>query len=580
MDRAAPSVEHMTAISPAAAATSPATAATSRAARTGSGFARYRQAITVPGALQFAIPGVIGRFPMAMLSLSQVLLVVAVTGQYGLAGAVSATGSAVAAVTGPRVASLADRRGQARVLRPLVLLFAAATAALAVCAVSRAPTWTLFVAGGLSRGTMPALGSMVRRRWSSLLSDPGLVDAAFSLEGIADELIFIAGPVLVVALVTRFPPVTGLLVTGALSVAGVAGLARHRRSEPPAVPAARGGAGALRSRGLRVLIGMHVCLGAMFVAVDLATIAFASEHGAEPMAGPVLGLYGLGSAAAGVWYGTRRWRAPHSSRLLPALAATVLGVAPLGFMPGIWWLAPAMLVAGLGIAATLASSYRVAEQVVPAARRTEGMSWLTTAASAGTALGAPVAGHLIDSHGALAGYLFGFAVGLVGVALTAAGKRALAGGRGSAEEEPERAPEHGPAPQRVLEGGQEHGLERRPEDGPERGQERGPERGGYGAAAAVPGSARPHCAAGLALPESAGAEHRRGRAGRDRRGTRRPVLVPGAGLPAAGRRFRRLGAGARAAGERPRNPARAAAQRPAAGRVSAPAPGPARAGCR
>ena len=38
-----------------------------------------------------------------------------------------------------------------------------------------------------------------------------------------------------------------------------------------------------------------------------------------------LGLYGLGSAAAGVWYGTRRWRAPHASRLIAALAATVLG---------------------------------------------------------------------------------------------------------------------------------------------------------------------------------------------------------------------------------------------------------------
>jgi hypothetical protein len=467
------------------------------------------------------------------------------------------------------------------VLRPLVLLFAAATAALAVCAVSRAPAWTLFVAGGLSRGTMPALGSMVRRRWSSLLNDPGLVDAAFSLEGIADELIFIAGPVLVVALVTRFPPVTGLLVTAALSVAGVAGLARHRRSEPPAVPAARGGAGALRSGGLRVLIGMHVCLGAMFVAVDLATIAFASEHGAEPMAGPVLGLYGLGSAAAGVWYGTRRWRAPHSSRLLPALAATVLGVAPLGFMPGIWWLAPAMLVAGLGIAATLASSYRVAEQVVPATRRTEGMSWLTTGASAGTALGAPVAGHLIDSHGAAAGYLFGFAVGLVGVALTAAGKRALAGGRGSAadgpgspaEDGPEFVPQDGPG----FVPGDGPGFV--PQDGPVRAPEAGPVCGGCGAAAAAPGSASQRCAAGLALPESAGAEHRRGRAGRDRRGTGGGVLVPGAGLSAAGRRVRRLGAGARAAGERPRNPARAAAQRPAAGRVSAPASGPARARC-
>jgi len=40
-------------------------------------------------------------------------------------------------------------------------------------------------------------------------------------------------------------------------------------------------------------------------------------------AGPLLGLYGLGSAIAGVWYGTRRWRASHASRLTAALTVTV-----------------------------------------------------------------------------------------------------------------------------------------------------------------------------------------------------------------------------------------------------------------
>jgi predicted MFS family arabinose efflux permease len=266
---------------------------------------------------------------------------------------------------------------------------------------------------------MPALGSMVRSRWSQLLRDPALLDAAYSLEGIADELIYITGPVLVVALVTGLHPVSGVVATALLSVAGVAGLTRRRHTEPP--PAARAPharSSALRCRGLRVLIGMHTCLGAMFVAVDLATIAFATEHGARPLAGLVLGSYGLGSAIAGVWYGTRAWRAPHSTRLVVALAVTVLGVAPLAFMPGIWWMAVAILIAGLGISATLVSSYRIAEMVVPAGQRTEGMSWLTTAAATGTAFGAPVAGHLIDAHGAIAGYLFAFAAGLAALAIT------------------------------------------------------------------------------------------------------------------------------------------------------------------
>src|SRR6266704_4431490 len=166
--------------------------------------------------------------PMAMLSLALVMLVTAVTGSYAIAGAVSATGAVLYAAVTPRAARLADRYGQARVLRPQVIVFAGATAALAACAASRAPVWALFVTGGFSRATMPSLGPMVRSRWSRLLGGSALLDAAFSLEGIADELIFITGPVLVVALAVGVTPVAGVLGTAALSVAGVAGVAGQR----------------------------------------------------------------------------------------------------------------------------------------------------------------------------------------------------------------------------------------------------------------------------------------------------------------------------------------------------------------
>jgi len=379
-----------------------------------------------PGALGFAIPGVIGRMPMAMLSLALVILLTAVTGSYGIAGAVSAVAALTYAAVTPFAARLADRYGQAWVLRPQAIIFASATAALAVCAMVRAPIWALAVTGALSRATMPSLGPMVRSRWSQLLAGTALLDAAFSLEGIADELIFIAGPVLVVALAASISPVAGVLITAALSVTGVVGLTRQRRSEPPAAPVTRSCGPALRSPALRVLIAMTVCLGALFVTVDLATIAFAAHHGHRAAAGPLLGLYGLGSAIAGVWYGTRRWRAPLPSRLTAALAATVLGAAPLAFMPGIWPMAVAIAAAGLGISATLATSYRAAEMAVPPGQRTEAMSWLTTAAATGTALGAPLAGHLIDSFGASAGYLFALAAGLTAIAITLPNRRRLA----------------------------------------------------------------------------------------------------------------------------------------------------------
>jgi hypothetical protein len=392
-------------------------AAITQPVQSSAGLRRYAQVLRTPGALQFAVPGVIGRMPMGMLSIAQVMLIVSVTGRYGTAGIVSAAGAVLFAAVTPRIARLADRYGQGLVLRPLGVAFAITSAAFVGCALIRAPEWMLIMSGALSRASMPSLGPMVRSRWSELLGGNDALDAAFSLEGIADEVIFIAAPVLVVALVTEVQPISGMLVTVLLGVVGVVGLSRHRRSEPPVRPVERRSRSVLRSAGLRVLIGVEVCLGALFAAVDLATIAFAQEHGASGLAGPLLALYGLGSAMAGIWYGARSWRISHRARLRVALAATALGVGPLAVMPSMVAMAAGIFVAGLGISATLVSSYSIAERVVAADQRTEGMSWLTTAASTGTAIGSSVAGRLVDAHGATAGYLFALAAGVAAIAI-------------------------------------------------------------------------------------------------------------------------------------------------------------------
>lgn len=354
---------------------------------------------------------------MGMLSIAQVMLIVAVTGRYGVAGIVSAAGAVLFAAVTPRIARLADRYGQALVLRPLGVVFAVTSAAFVGCAITHAPDWMLVLSGSLSRASMPSLGPMVRSRWSELLRGSDALDSAFSLEGIADEVIFIAAPVLVVALATEFQPISGMIVTVLLGAAGVAGLTRHRRSEPTVRAVQARSRSVLRSAGLRVLIGVQICLGALFAAVDLATIAFAQEHGASGLAGPLLALYGLGSAIAGIWYGARRWRVSHRARLRVALVATGLGVGPLAVMPGIAAMAAGIFVAGLGISATLVSSYSIAERVVAADRRTEGMSWLTTAASTGTAIGSSIAGRLVDAQGASAAYLFALAAGVAAIAI-------------------------------------------------------------------------------------------------------------------------------------------------------------------
>ena len=79
-------------------------------------FSGYRTLIGTPGALKFSIPGVIARMPISMDSLALIFIVVAVSDSYALAGALSATASAVMAFATPHWSRVADRIGQSAML--------------------------------------------------------------------------------------------------------------------------------------------------------------------------------------------------------------------------------------------------------------------------------------------------------------------------------------------------------------------------------------------------------------------------------------------------------------------------------
>src|SRR5262249_3621793 len=87
------------------------------------------------------------------LGLGTVLLIAALTRRYGLAGVVAAAGSVGYAVAAPQFAKLTDRYGQRRVLRPQVMVFTAATAALMVLAEARAPLAVVGVSSLLAGST-------------------------------------------------------------------------------------------------------------------------------------------------------------------------------------------------------------------------------------------------------------------------------------------------------------------------------------------------------------------------------------------------------------------------------------------
>lgn len=401
--------------------------------------APYAEIFRIPRAWRFCVAGIMGRMPMAMIGLGTVLLISAVTGHYGVAGSVSAAGSLGGAACAPQVARLVDSRGQRRVIVPLAVVFVAAVAGLVVAVQARAPDWALFLPGIAAGAALPPLGPMARARWSALLEGSPRLHTAFSVESVADEVCFILGPAIVTLLATQLHPAAGVGAAALLCLAGTLWFAAQRSTEPAVHKASpprprprqrldvRGRGPLLAAPGLAVLIPVYVCLGSQFVAIDLATVDFAADHGHKPLAGFILGTYALGSATGGLWYGTRNWRAPAWRRFAVTLTLTVAGVCTFWAMPSLLMLTLVIYLCGMTIAPTLIAGYSLMESQAAPGRTTEAMSWLSTGILIGVAGGATAVGFILDAFGARWGYAFAACSGAASVLICLAGLGRLAG---------------------------------------------------------------------------------------------------------------------------------------------------------
>ena len=399
----------------------------------------YRELLSTPGGLRFSSAAFVARMPIAMMTLGIVLLVEGASGRYGLAGAVSASFALVNAVSAPLIARLIDRVGQRTVLVPAVGLHAVCLISFVVLVTADAPTWTWFVGAAAAGLFAPSIGSLVRARWGHVLGPGPRLQTAFSFESVIDELIFIVGPLLVTVLATRFNPQAGLLTALVLLVVGSAALIAHRTSEPPAAPSHEHGRGSpLRLPGMPLLVIVMFFIGGVFGGVEISAVAFADQEGRPELAGPLLACYAGGSMLAGLAFGAVRWRVSLTRRLLLGAVAMSATVAVLPFLDRPALLAPALFLAGLGIAPTLISGLSLVERMVPAAKMTEGLTWATTGVVVGMSVATPIAGRVVDEVGAQRAFLVGLASGTSAVVVCALGYRVLHA-RSSAHDIPHEA---------------------------------------------------------------------------------------------------------------------------------------------
>ncbi|NEA55159.1 MFS transporter [Streptomyces sp. SID13666] len=399
----------------------------------------YRAIFAAPGTKGFSAAGFIGRLPLSMLGIGIVTMISQVTGRYGLAGALSATLAMSGAVMGPQVSRLVDRYGQRRVLRPAAGVTVMAVAGLLLCVVWDAPDWTLFVFAVMA-GATPSLGAMVRARWAVIHHGTPAMHTAYSFESVVDEVCFIVGPILSIGLCTVWFPEAGPLLAAVFLAIGTFLLTAQRSTEPvPHPTASHAGGSALRSPGLQVLVTTFACTGAIFGSVEVTTVAFADELGHKAAASLVLAVYAFGSCVAGLAFGLLRLKGPAFRGFLVGVCVMAVSMIPLLLVGNLWFLAVALFAAGLSIAPTMVITMALVEQLVPRAKLTEGMTWVSTGITVGVALGASVSGWVIDSSGAEAAFAVPAAAGALAVVVAVLGFRRL---RPAPEQEGARTYEH------------------------------------------------------------------------------------------------------------------------------------------
>jgi MFS family permease len=379
--------------------------------------AAYRSVFSHRGAAAFSATGILARLPIAMMTLGIVLLVSSVTGSYALAGQVSAAyvvGNAVVAVPHGR---LADRYGQSVVLYVDAVLFALATAMLVHATTHGWSSPWPHVWAALSGAALPQVGSMVRARWAHLVRDDSERHTAFAVEAVGDEMVFVTGPALVTFLSTLHAPETGLLVALGLGTVGTLLLAVQRGTAPAPVAVHRQDARvSLPWARLLPMALAAVALGALFGALEVATVAVAAHDGHKAVAGVLLGVFSLGSMLAGLVAGAIPWSTPDHRRFQLGVGVLAAAMFALPLLDGLVVLGVLLFLVGLALAPSLIAVISLLEASTPRSRLTEAMAVFQTGISAGIAPGAYFAGVVADHTGGSAAYWVCVVAGVLSLA--------------------------------------------------------------------------------------------------------------------------------------------------------------------
>lgn len=375
---------------------------------------QYVRILRQPRAARLLLPTLIGRIPDSIAATAIVIIAHSVTSSYSVAGFAAGAFGIGTAVSAPVTGRALDRLGQRRVLPLLGVAFAVILVIVALAGryLGAADLAMLATAAGLTR---PPLEAALRAMWPRLVP-PAQVDAAYALDSTVQEFIWIAGPLLLAALLATGNRQLPLLACAAASAAGTAAYTTGLPAAPPSLDAAASPTGLVRLGGLRVLLIAAASYGVAAGILNLAFVAFAAAHGGVAWAGVLVAIWGGGSLAGGLAYGSRNWKLPVEARAMGCLALFSAVLALLAAAPSLPVLAALMIPLGIPLSPWLGSLSASVQRAVPAGSITEAFTWTFAVITVGMAAGSACGGVIIQAASTNAAFLAAGGLGLAGAA--------------------------------------------------------------------------------------------------------------------------------------------------------------------
>lgn len=367
----------------------------------------YTDLLRTRGVARIIAAQLTARIPSGMISLAFLIHIERIFDSYGAAGLVLAATSVGQAIAGPLTSRWMGRLG----MRPvLITTLIVCTAGIALIAFVIMPLWLFMIVGFVVGISTPPIQPAVRTIYPKMVTGKQLTPL-FSLDASAQEIIWVMGPVITVVLATQVSSVAAIAVAGVFLVGGGIWFIASPEVGKVRIPRSRRRIGVvLKNRAVLLATASGFLLVGAAASIEVGVVAVFGEGGAE--AGILFGIWAIASLIGGLSMG----HLPIGPWALARRFAIVLvGMAMAPFALEFWWLAFALVVAGIGLAPVLAVMFAIVSASVKFSETAEAYGWLGTGQLIGAALGSAIAGFLIDDLGPIGGFYAAIAFAAAGL---------------------------------------------------------------------------------------------------------------------------------------------------------------------